>query len=483
MYLTPTDRRPAWYRDAKWLCGLLAVVSLAATLFFFSLSQLTSPAPSQAVLTNVLQYTLLPGGLDEPGLGEGFTAGLDYRPGEPFAPLPGVGFTLSPEALETISAAEVRAQLARALTDAFIAEGLEGALELVSEPQLMRQLTEVVQGPLLETLNAQLERSMLPAGLSDGSRMANWRQQRAFALGQPVQPIVGVFVLVPPSQLEGSTPAQIGELIVAELSRTVVEEGLNEARALVTNPNLLQRLTETVEGEGRALAESFFSALLIAQEPVIEARLEEVRERLAAPEQEAMQIEGLQLGADVTGLSPQEANERVLEQLAGVVYDRGIAGALELSVDAQQSQRLGQALTPFSSFTREQHRSYHRLSWLFGALSLLFIVLVLVFSAGLMRLFNLGLIVALAALAGAALFWTLAQGLPASPPPASVEVSEGVLGYLQALARYLGSSLPNGALETVARSHLVVLAVGVGLMALYVLLQLVRALRPRRARF
>jgi hypothetical protein len=483
MYLTPTDRRPAWYRDAKWLCGLLAVVSLAATLFFFSLAQLTSPAPSQALLTNVLQYTLLPGGLDEPGLNEGFTAGLDYRPGEPFAPLPGVGFALAPEALETISAAEVRTQLARALSDAFIAEGLEGALALVNDPQLRRQLAEVGQGPLVEALTVQLERRLLPAGLDDGSRLANWRQQRAFALGQPVQPIVGVFVLVPANQLEGLTPPQIGELIVAELSRTVVEEGLNEARALVTNPNLLQRLTETVAGEGRALAESFFSALLIAQEPVIEARLLEVRERLAVPEQEAMQLQGLQLGAEVTGLSPQQANALVLEQLAGVIYDRGVAGALELSVDAQQSQRLEQALTPFSSFTRDQHRSYSRLTWLFGALSLLFVLLTLVFSAGLMRLFNLGLILALAALAGAVFFWTLAQYLPAAPPPLAVEVSEGVPGYLQALARYLGSSLPSGALESVAQSHLVVLAIGVGLMALYFLLQLVRALRPRRTRF
>ena len=485
MYLNSVnDRRPAWHRDAKWLTGLGAVILVALATLALSLTQVTAREPAQQVLAGVLQQTLLPAGLDDAaGVGD-FHTGLDYTPGEPFLLLPGVDVAVEPQDLTLISPPQGRRMVAASLAESFVAQGLQGVLEQVEDARLREQLEEAATGPLREMLNVQLDRSLLPSGLDDGSRLANWRMQGAYAIGEPVQPIVGVFVLVDPNRLEALTNEEIGVLIVSELTHTVVHDGLPEAQALVTNPNLHVRLTETVEDQGKALVESVFSTLLIAQEPVIEERLTAVRERLEAARGEADQvIDGIQLVADTEGLNAREANLFVLEQLAEAVYEQGVGVARELSADEAQTSRLERALLPFGAFTRDQHDRFARLSWLFGAAAVCMLLLMVVFSSGLSRLAAVGTVLVLAAATGTILSWQLGHALAASPAPGQVQVADGIIAYLSALSGYLGTSVPASVLDTLLRNHLVVLVTGASLIALFTLLKLLVWLRPRRARF
>ncbi len=82
------DRSPGWFRDAKWLSGLLLVLALAAATLFFSLAQLTARTRALPLIESVLQLTLLPEGLDGPAVT--VRQGIDYQPGEPLQLLPGV---------------------------------------------------------------------------------------------------------------------------------------------------------------------------------------------------------------------------------------------------------------------------------------------------------------------------------------------------------------------------------------------------------
>jgi hypothetical protein len=480
------DRSPAWYRDAKWLSGVLLVVMLALATLFFSLASLTREAPAVELLKSVLQLTLLPqGGALEPQMVT-LQGGFDYQVGAPLVLLPGVAsVVVDATELDDFTVADARGRIAGVLADTVIAQGRAGVLTQVTDSTLRTQLDRALSNTLLLATEALLSSSMMPSGLADGSRLANWQLQAQQNPGQEVQPIVGVFVRFPPAQLQPLSAQQIGERVVRALAEVTLAEGLGAAQQLVTNANLQERLTTTVNQGVRAQLHTFIDTLLTDREEELASRLEQARD-LSARQQEAAvaQAQFQQLaGQDVSGLAPEEANQVVLENLATVAYVSGADEVVTLMSDAGQQTRLSAARPAVAAFTAESHRRFVRLSWIFGVLSALLLAALLVFSRGLNRILNAGVAITLSALGGAWGLWTLYQRAPnAAGAPAGLQ-SEGAFGQLVGLFEYLLANLPESALWLLTRNYLIVLTAGVGLMAFYLLMQLWRLFRPRRRAF
>lgn len=465
------ERAPAWHRDAKWLCGLLLVLALALSTLLVSLAALTREAPAVALLERVLQLTLLPQGETAIPL----QAGLSYEAGTPLVLLPGVeGVVVDPSELDGFSVADARGRVAGVLADTLIAQGREALLARVSEPTLREQLARGLDNALLLATEALLSSSLMPAGLADGSRLANWQLQAQQNPGQPVQPIVGVFVTFPPAELQPLSAQQIGERVVRALAEVTLAEGLAAAQQLVGNANLQERLTVAVNQGVRGQLHTYIETLLADRQEEMARRLEQARELSAR--QQAAQAAQAQLQALADDLS-----DPVLANLASLAYADGADGVLALMRDPAQQSRLERAAPAVSALTAASHRRLARLSWLFGSVSALLLALLVAFSRGLYRLFNAGLAISLAAAGGAWGFWALYR----RPHPASMPelAQEGPLGQLVGLLEYLLASLPDGALWLLARNHLIVLTVGLGLVALYLLLRLWRLVRPQRRAF
>lgn len=488
MYLN-ANRNPAWYRDAKWLSALLLIIVLAATILAISLTQVTRRERALPLLQNALSLTLLPGGLDEAARLAELQSALQLEPGQPFEIISGIEVLAQPEALADLSAAAGRQRVASVLTERLLRVGLAGMLELVNNETLRPQLSEAVTGALQALVQARLELSLLPSGLNDGSRLADWRLQLQRNPGETVQPIVGVFVEVDPDLLQGLSEREIGVLIVERLADIVVGQGLGAAQELVTNSNLAARLTSTVQTELPVMVQSFFAALLMPQQEAIAERLQRLREVQARGTDEKLAlIEGVEVFAEARALeqlSPSEANQRVIAELAQVMYASGLGGMLELVPDPELSARLERSLSPLTLFSAPGHRSLLTWSWLLGAATLILTVLLLFFSSGLFRFLVLGLALLFAALPGTLGFGWLYRWLQTGPNttlPADL-ASEGALAHLYDLLAHLGSSIPTELARMLARNHLAVLALGAVLILLYLLINLVRMFRPRRSRF
>lgn len=478
------DRNPAWYRDAKWLSGILLVLALAASLLLFSLASLSRREQAEPVLESVLRLSLLPTGGEDLELAA-VQSGFDYTPGQPLRLLPGVDVFADPTELPGFDTEDGRSRIAGILSERIITGGAGSALELVSDATLRRQLEAAFVSPLPLMYRSLLAERLLPAGLDDGSRLANWQLQAQNNPGEPVQPIVGVFIRLPVAQLQGLNNRELGEFIVAELADISLQDGLAAAQDVITNINLEQGLTETVNQEIRGSLHDFVTTLLLGRDTQMASRLEQARELLeqqAAAQTAQEQFLSLAGDDEVLQLPAAEANRAVLRNLASLSYLEGPDELIARVAQVQPTEALEAARAVLEAVSAERRAQYVRFAWLSAIAALVLAALLLFFSAGLARLLNLGLAVVLGAGLGAFGFWRLErwqQGVPDAQLPSSLERS-GVFGYLGSLLRALGSSLPDSAFALLLRNHLLVLLVGAGLVALYLLLRLWQLLRPRR---
>lgn len=474
------DSNPAWFRDVKWLGGVLLVASLAAATLTFSLSQLTAEGQGRALLRQVLQLTLLPQGVEE-GAVE-VRQGVQYSPGEPLTLLPGVAIYADASEVATFRAEDGVSRIAGVLSDRVVQGGTAAAFDVVTNPQLSAQLRQAFEGPLALMVRARLAAAMLPSGLDDGSRLADWPTQVVQNPGEPVQPIVGVFVYAEPEQLASMSNREIGEMVVDQLADLVLAEGLGAAQAVITNSNLLARLTSAVDQEARADLHALLSTLLTGRLGEIDSRLEQAQALLVEEEAPPQGLLGILSAEQLADLTPEQANERVLVALAERGYEGGSAALATLLTEPDQAARLRSVAPIVDGLAHSAHDRYLRFTWVFGVASLLFAALVAGFSSGWGRLVNIGIAVALSAVGGAYLFSRLGdlhERAVGSLLPLSVR-SEGVFGYLRGLLAYIGANTPRSAFDLLFRNHLIVLAVGVGLVVVSLLFRLLGAMRPRR---
>ncbi|MEX2542491.1 MAG: hypothetical protein WD314_11810 [Trueperaceae bacterium] len=472
---------PGWRIDAKWFSGVLLVIVLAAVIPLLSFSQLTIRERAMPLLEGVLRLTLLPPGSD--GTMAEVRTGLGFTPGDRLELLPGTEVYAESDELGGLSAEVAATRIADELSTRVLQDGAAATGERLAEAEFAARFGRVVSGPGTSLVRATLVTEMMPAGLDNGSRLANWRLQAQQSPGEPVQPIVGVFVRLPAGEIEPLSSREIGERVVTALADVLVEDGLPAARELVSNRNLLLRLEEAASGPIEVRLRELFETVLLFREEMLSERLELAREALQSLESSGS-IESLPLlqGEELAGLSPDEANSLVLDRLARSAYRGGSAAVSDVLTEPSQRGRLLQAAPLIDALSARAHRDYLRNTWLLGTLAALLLVALALLSRGWGRLANPGLAIAVAAAGGALLFTKLAQLAPASGSAAVPGnlAAQGVFGYLVQLAAFVTASLPGDALSLVVRNHLAILIAGVSLVVLSLILALAQRLRPRR---
>ncbi len=121
-----SNPRPYWHVDAKWICGLLLVVSLAITLLLAGVTRLTERDQAIDINTHLLAATFSPRGLDDASGIEDFRRQLAHDPDGRVAPLPGFSHEITREQMEMLSPRELRLAVFRPLTERAYDDGIEG---------------------------------------------------------------------------------------------------------------------------------------------------------------------------------------------------------------------------------------------------------------------------------------------------------------------------------------------------------------------
>ena len=475
------DGQPAWHRDVKWLSGILLVFALGAAVLFFSLAQITDRARAEPLLREILELTLVPG--SEPDQLVQVRSGLDWSPGEPLQLLPAVDVFADTTELPDFDVDGAVNRIAGVLAERTVADGTEGALALVAPSEFETQLRSAFEDTVPRLSEALIADAMLPAGLADGSRFANWPLQAVQNPGEPVQPVVGIFVFLDPDRLEDATTRQIAELVVARLSERVLGQGLATTQEAITNSTLSLLLEQSVQNDVRSALHELFTTLLVNHEGEISARLEQSRAVLEGTEDDTPQgLAGLLPADQRAGMTPEQINQQVLSALAERAYEGGGSAVLSVMTETDQASRIAAVVPLLDALSERANGRYTRWTWFTGAAALLFLTILAAFSRGLSRLANPGIAIALAAAGGSLLFTRLAAGLGSLGMvglPVSVR-SEGLFAHLFGLLAYLGTNLPRDAVPLLVRNHLVVLGIGAALMVIALLARLFGFLRPRR---
>lgn len=148
-----------------------------------------------------------------------------------------------------------------------------------------------------------------------------------------------------------------------------------------------------------------------------------------------------------------------------------------------QVQRVEAAAPVLDSFSSRSHGRYQTWSWLIGLAALLFAVLLVGFSRGLLRLVNPGLALLIGAGLGALTFYRLDAALPIAAGLPAGAVAQGAFAALGDLVAYSVRSLPPELIQVPLRNYLVVGGLGAVLVVLALVLWLLGGLRPRRRGF
>lgn len=470
---------PAWRVDAKWIGGVLATVAMLILVPLVTLVQLSSPSQAIEFGERLIDATL-------PAAGDlaqsEVRLNLDYRPGEDLELLPGAGATVPAEELGTADIDEVIEEAAAGLASNVVERGAPSVLDEVTDEQLAERLEQALTTTGRELVRTNLLLDLLPAGLDNGSRLANWQLQAQQNPGAEVQPVVGIFVTIPPQELMGLDPRAIGVRVVEILADRLFEQGLDDTLELVSNVNLRARLEESARGDIAADLADLLAVTLSARRDVLASRLEQARAIVASDGQgETGALPGVLSESEAAGLSAEERRSLVVTRLAQRGYRQGSPAVLEAVEEGRIRERLAVSAPFIDALDATAHARYRLWAWLAGAAAALGFLVLLGASRGWGRLANPGFALVIAASLGAFLglrldVWlpTLAATVGDSPVPLPATGSVGEA------TRFLVTLVYPEAVEWWSRNHLVALTVGVFLLLLALLLRIVRFVRPRR---
>ena len=262
------DDAAHWRDDVKWIAGLLATVLTAIAILYVGSAQIATEERGRPLAERILTLTLAPGGETELDVRQG----IDYEPGAPLAPIAGVDVVVDATEIPSIAVDATIGRIAGVWSDRFVVGGVPAVLELVSDASVRAQLESAFAGPIPVLVDRHLRAQMLPSGLDNGARLADWPLQAQRNPGEAVQPIVGIFVYAQPSELARRTPRQIGELVIEGLGDLVLEGGLPAARDVITNPNLATRLEAAIDTDARASLHETFTTILVGRRSAIASR-------------------------------------------------------------------------------------------------------------------------------------------------------------------------------------------------------------------
>lgn len=466
--------RPAWQVDVGWFSALLLALTVLAGTMAGTMARITTPASGPTAQAAVLDLALLDASGGAPLLNP---VSRSYDGRGPLELLPGTGVGVDPTEIVGFGLEEARGRLAGVLTDRRLRLG-SGWLDTVLDPPLREQLAALDQDVLSPLAEAELRRIMLPLGLDDGTRAADWPTQLAQSPGQPVQPIVGVFVTMPASQVQGASPRLVGERVVAGLSQTLNEQGGDAARTLVSNPNLSVALSNAIEGPVRTALHQAMAAALRTYDGQMASRLSEARTVLIEP-LSPNPLSGALLAADLSALPADQARARSLELLGESAYRDGLAAVRAALATPEARARVEGAGWLIQGLDASAHGRYLAWTWVLGIVAFLLAAVAGLTASGAGRVLVPGLAILIGAAAPLWLTWTLTSREAIGGLPAGV----GALGVPGAW-RAWGTQLTGGMAEAVAQTALWAPLVVAGLGALLLLIGLVATLagwlRPRR---
>jgi hypothetical protein len=386
-----------------------------------------------------------------------------------------------------LSAAEARARLANAFADRRLADGA-GWTASLGDANLAADLDMLERAVLHPLAEAELGRALLRLGLDDGTRAADWPTQAANAPGEPVQPIVGVFVTLPVELVQGAGPRRVGERVVAGLADLLADGGAEAALAAMANAQLEAALEAALAGPVWQAWRAAFSAAWVPRDDALERRLTEAQEVLAGAGVEDDPLADAWIGADLEGASPEEARERTLAALAERAY-RGGSDALQTVLATPEARaRVAAGASWIDALDARAHQRYALWAWVSGVVALLLLAIVALLQQGRWRLLAPGVLLLAAGGPWLWLWWQWsARAERASAAAEAIPASAVALG-LPAAARAWSAHLLAASADVAAAAVVwppaAVAGAGGVLLALTLLAALGAWLRPpKRGRF
>jgi len=476
--------RTAWQVELTWWAGLFAWLAVTAATLLAAAALATAPRVGVELQKLVLDAAFAAGEVSVPAAAPVAAA---YEGTGPFDLWPGTGVTVDEAELAALSPAEARARLANAFADRRLADGA-GWTASLTDASLAADFDMLERAVLHPLAEAELGRALLRLGLDDGTRAADWRTQAANNPGEPVQPIVGVFVTLPVELVQGAGPRRVGERVVAGLAQRLAEGGADAARAAMANAQLEAALEAALAGPVWQAWRAAFSAAWVPRDDALERRLTEAQEILAGVGVEDDPLADAWTGADLEGASPEEARERTIAALAERAYLGG-GDALEAVLATPEARaRVGAAAPWIAVLDARAHQRTTVWAWVSGIIALLLLAIVALLQQGRGRALAPGLLLLVAGGPWLWLWWTWSARSDGAAAAAEAIPASAVALGLPAAARAWSTHLLAASAEIAAGAvlwpPLVVAGGGAALLVLTLLAAVGAWLRPpKRGRF
>jgi hypothetical protein len=476
--------RTAWQVELTWWAGLFAWLAVTSATLLAVSALVSAPRVGVELQALVLDAAFAAGEVSVPAAAP---AAVAYEGSGPFELWPGTGVTVAEAELATLSAAEARARLANAFADRRLADGA-GWTASLADASLAGDLDMLERAVLHPLAEAELGRALLRLGLDNGTRLADWPTQAANNPGQPVQPIVGVFVTLPVELVQGADPRRIGERVVAGLATLLAEGGAEAARAAMANAQLAAALEAALDGPVWQAWRAAFSAAWVPRDDALERRLTEAQDVLAGAGVDDDPLADAWIGADLEGASPEETRERTLAALAERAYLGG-SDTLQVVLATPEARARAAAAGPWiDAIDARAHQRYALWAWVSGVVALLLLVIVALLQQGRWRVLAPGVLLLAAGGPWLWLWWNWsarADGTAAAAEaiPASA-VALGLPAAARAWSTHLLAASADVAAGAVVWPPAAVAGAGAAMLALTLLAALVAWLRPpKRGRF
>lgn len=474
-----TERRPAWQHDVRWLATLLLIVVVALAAAASSVTRLTAAVRVEPIAFDLV--TLAVGPADEVVRLAPTAAG--YQAGTPLALVPGAPVFADATEIPSFDVDAAVDRIAGVLAERFVVSGGAATWRTIDDAEwrdVLQGLDGSVLRPLLELA---LREPLFAAGVADGSRIANWPLQAQQNPGQEVQPLVGVFVTVPPLALQGRSSLEIGELVVAELADVVANDGADAARQLITNPNVAAAFEAALSGPVRDALHGALAAVVRSRASEIEARLADARAVLEGSTPTSDPWAGLVDPTDLGRLDTAERRERVVRALAERAVLGGSAAVLAALPESGVRERVTRSASVIDLLDRSVHRQARTWAWTLGAVALLLSVIVVLTAEGFGRATWPGFAWLLGAGPGLWAAWAWSDMTSFDAWPASPAL-EGAFVALVDTVRLVLAQLAQSAADTVMWAHLVPAGLGAAFVLIGATGWLATQIRPsRRSRF
>ena len=160
--------------------------------------------------------------------------------------------------------------------------------------------------------------------------------------------------------------------MVNELGLTLINEGLAATQQRISRATISSLLTQSVEEAIRPTLREVFETLFLAQSPVIEKRLNEAKTLIAllnAPPQEESEpkaFRGVTAASALIGLSLEQANQKVIQDLTLSLYNNGADKTLAQMTQPEQIREVASISSLLNFFTGQRHAELLRYCYITG---------------------------------------------------------------------------------------------------------------------